>query len=124
MSNADTVFQAYVSLKHEVDKTVVYERAGLLFIFNFHPTKSFTDYRVGVDEPGEYRIALSSDEDNFGGFNNIALDSKYFTTPMEWNGRRNWLQVSPAQVLPVQGFPNLPKQVYIPSRTCLILTKD
>jgi len=85
--------QAYVSLKNESDKVVVYERAGLLFIFNFHPTKSFTDYRVGVEEGGEYRIALSSDEKRFGGFDNIMLDSKFFTNPMEWNGRKNFLQV-------------------------------
>jgi 1,4-alpha-glucan branching enzyme len=72
---------------------LVYERAGLLFIFNFHPVNSFTDYRVGVEEAGEYHIALSSDEKKFGGFDNIAIDLKYFTTPMEWNGRKNWLQV-------------------------------
>ena len=28
--------QAYISLKHEGDKVIVFERAGLLFIFNFH----------------------------------------------------------------------------------------
>jgi 1,4-alpha-glucan branching enzyme len=89
------VFQAYVSLKHEVDKVIVYERAGLLFIFNFHPTNSFTDYRVGVEEPGEYEIVLSSDEAKFAGFDNIATDAKHFTTPMDWNGRKNWLQVGP-----------------------------
>ena len=85
--------QAYVSLKNEADKVIVFERAGLLFIFNFHPSKSFTDYRVGVEEAGEYKIILSSDEGKFGGFNNIMLDSKFFTTPLEWNGRKNFLQV-------------------------------
>ncbi len=85
--------QAYVSLKNEADKVIVYERAGLLFIFNFHPNKSFTDYRVGVEEAGEYKIILSSDEGKFGGFNNIMLDSKFFTTPLEWNNRKNFLQV-------------------------------
>ncbi|KAG6335105.1 hypothetical protein ID866_3974 [Astraeus odoratus] len=97
--------QAYVSLKHEVDKVIVYERAGLLFIFNFHATNSFTDYRVGVDVAGEYSVLLSSDEKRFGGFENISLDAKYVTTSMEWNDRKNWLQV------------------YIPSRTCLVLGK-
>ena len=90
---SQSLSQAYVSLKNEVDKVVVYERAGLLFVFNFHPTKSFTDYRVGVDDAGKYGIVLSSDEGRFGGFNNIALDSQFFTTPMEWNGRKNWIQV-------------------------------
>jgi 1,4-alpha-glucan branching enzyme len=32
--------QAYISLKHEGDKTIVFERAGLVFVFNFHPTVS------------------------------------------------------------------------------------
>ncbi|KAF4575115.1 alpha-1,4-glucan branching enzyme [Pleurotus pulmonarius] len=97
--------QAYVSLKHEVDKVVVYERAGLLFVFNFHPSQSFTDYRVGVQEPGEYKIILSSDEKRFGGFDNISLTSTFHTTDLEWHGRKNFIQV------------------YIPSRTCIVLAK-
>ena len=91
--SSQSLSQAYISLKNENDKVVVYERAGLLFVFNFHPTNSFADYRVGVDDAGEYRIVLSSDEGRFGGFDNIALDGKFFTTPMEWNGRKNWIQV-------------------------------
>jgi 1,4-alpha-glucan branching enzyme len=86
--------QAYVSLKHEGDKVIVFERAGLLFVFNFHPTQSFTDYRVGVDVAGEYRIVLSSDDKLYGGFNNIDVNSRFITTPLEWNNRKNWLQVS------------------------------
>ena len=34
--------QAYVSLKHESDRVIAFERAGLIFIFNLHPTKSYT----------------------------------------------------------------------------------
>ncbi|KAH6915121.1 1,4-alpha-glucan branching enzyme [Coprinopsis sp. MPI-PUGE-AT-0042] len=97
--------QAYVSLKHEGDKVIVFERAGLLFVFNFHPTNSYTDYRVGVEVAGEYRIALSSDEKKFGGYDNVAITSKFFTTDLEWNGRKNYVQV------------------YIPSRTAIILAK-
>jgi len=87
-------------LKHEGDKVLVFERAGLLFIFNFHPTNSYTDYRVGIEEPGEYKVVLSSDEKRFGGYDNISLESKYFTTPSEWNGRKNSLQVGRSSVLP------------------------
>jgi len=32
----------------------VYERAGVVFAFNFHPTQSFTDYKIGVDDAGVY----------------------------------------------------------------------
>ncbi|KAG5654624.1 alpha-1,4-glucan branching enzyme [Sphagnurus paluster] len=102
-SNLSASAQAYVSLKNEEDKIIVYERAGLLFIFNFHPTKSYTDYRVGVEEAGVYRIVLSSDDDRFGGFGNIKTDVDFLTTPLGWNGRKNWLQV------------------YIPARTCIVL---
>jgi len=86
--------QAWVSLKHEGDKVIVFERAGLLFIFNFHPTQSFTDYRVGMNVDGEYKIVLSSDDKQYGGFENVDVNSRYVTTPSEWNGRKNWVQVS------------------------------
>jgi 1,4-alpha-glucan branching enzyme len=31
----------YITLKHEEDKVIVFEKANLLFAFNFHPSKSF-----------------------------------------------------------------------------------
>jgi 1,4-alpha-glucan branching enzyme len=37
---------AYVSCHHEDDKIIVFERAGLIFAFNFHITNSYTDYKV------------------------------------------------------------------------------
>lgn len=43
-----------MSEKHESNKVIAFERAGLLFIFNFHPYQSYTDYRVGVEIPGKY----------------------------------------------------------------------
>lgn len=85
--------QAYISLKNETDKVVVFERAGLLFVFNFHPTQSFADYRVGVEVAGTYRIVLDSDEQRFGGFGRVARETRYFTTGLPWNGRKNFTQV-------------------------------
>lgn len=100
--------QAYVSLKHEGDKVCVFERGGLLFIFNFHPTQSFPDYKVGVEVPGEYQIVLNSDMEEFGGFsrvNDTTSNGKlsFFTNDDHWNNRSNSLFV------------------YIPSRTALVL---
>jgi 1,4-alpha-glucan branching enzyme len=94
--------QAYVSLKHEVDKVIVFERAGLLWIFNFHPQTSFTDYRVGVEQEGTYRIVISSDSKDFGGHGNVDETTRFFTTPFAWNERKNFLQV------------------YIPSRSAIV----
>ncbi|KAI8057208.1 glycoside hydrolase superfamily [Syncephalis plumigaleata] len=48
--------QAWVSLKHEGDKIIVFERGGLLWIFNFHTTTSFEHYRVGTQWPGPYPL--------------------------------------------------------------------
>ncbi|GAB0132005.1 hypothetical protein EsDP_00000456 [Epichloe bromicola] len=98
--------QAYISLKHEGDKVIVFERAGLVFIFNFHHSSSFTDYRVGVEVAGTYRIVLNTDAKDVGGFNRIDESTRFFTTPMEWNGRKNWAQV------------------YIPCRTALVLALE
>ncbi|KAJ9630858.1 alpha-1,4-glucan branching enzyme [Taxawa tesnikishii (nom. ined.)] len=98
--------QAYVSLKHEGDKVLAFERAGLLWIFNFHPSNSFTDYRVGVEQEGTYRIVVNSDSPQFGGLGRIAEDTRFFTTPFGWNGRKNFLQV------------------YIPTRTAIVLALE
>ncbi|KIH94990.1 1,4-alpha-glucan branching enzyme [Sporothrix brasiliensis 5110] len=73
--------QAYISLKNESDKVIVFERAGLLFIFNFHPSSSFSDYRVGVEQAGTYKIVLSSDDEQFGGHKRINHETRFFTTP-------------------------------------------
>ncbi|KAJ1658732.1 alpha-1,4-glucan branching enzyme [Dispira simplex] len=94
---------SWVSTKHEGDKVIVFERGHLLFIFNFHPTKSFTDYRVGTLWPGPYRMVLNSDNPEFFGHNLLDPAQEFHTTPEEWHGRPHYLQV------------------YIPSRTCIVL---
>ncbi|KJK83366.1 1,4-alpha-glucan-branching enzyme [Metarhizium anisopliae BRIP 53293] len=98
--------QAYISLKHEVDKVIVFERAGLVFVFNFHPSQSFADYRIGIEVSGTYRIVLNTDSKEAGGFNRVDENTRFFTTPMEWNGRKNWTQV------------------YIPCRTSMVLALE
>lgn len=65
----------WVSRKDEGDKLVVVEKGDLVFVFNFHPTQSFTDYRVGACTPGDYAVILSSDEPVFGGWGNVTKDA-------------------------------------------------
>ena len=100
--------QAYISLKNESDKVVVFERAGLLWIFNFHPSSSFTDYRVGVEQAGTYRVVVNSDSPEFGGLGRVqeGEGQRYFTTDFAWNGRENFLQV------------------YVPTRTVVVLALE
>ncbi|KLO96833.1 probable branching enzyme (be1) [Fusarium fujikuroi] len=98
--------QAYISLKHEGDKVIVFERGGLVFIFNFHPTNSFSDYRIGIDVAGTYRVVLNTDSKDVGGHNRVDENTRFFTTPMEWNNRNNWTHI------------------YIPCRTALVLALE
>lgn len=37
----------FVSWKHQDDKVIAFDRCGLIFVLNFHNTKSFTDYKIG-----------------------------------------------------------------------------
>eukprot|EP00051_Salpingoeca_urceolata_P010240 m.124794 g.124794 ORF g.124794 m.124794 type:complete len:746 (-) comp16634_c1_seq2:1115-3352(-) len=91
--------QAYVSLKHEDDKVIVFERAGLVFAFNFHPTKSFSDYRIATDVPGKYKLLLCSDDPEFGGHQRLDASSEHFTTNMAWMNRRDsFLAYLPSRV--------------------------
>ncbi|RXN06825.1 glycoside hydrolase family 13 [Labeo rohita] len=46
--------QAAVTTLNQADKVIVFERANLLFIFNFHPCNSYNDYRVAVEHAGKY----------------------------------------------------------------------
>lgn len=93
---------AYVSWKHEGDKIIAFERAGLVFVFNFHPTQSFTGYRVGTNWAGTYKIALSSDDEQFGGFNRLDRNCNHVTRNEHYGGREHFFEV------------------YTPSRTAVV----
>ena len=51
------------------DKVIAFRRRDLLFVFNFHPTSSYTDYALPV--AGRFRILLNSDNSRYGGFGRI-----------------------------------------------------
>uniref|UniRef100_A0A0N5AC50 Alpha-amylase_C domain-containing protein n=1 Tax=Syphacia muris TaxID=451379 RepID=A0A0N5AC50_9BILA len=96
---------AYVSWKHQDDKVVAFERAGLVFVFNFHTNKSFADYKIGVEVPGVYKLELDSDDVEFGGQGRLDHKQQYHTFPEGYAGRGNHTCV------------------YIPCRTAIVLGK-
>jgi 1,4-alpha-glucan branching enzyme len=63
-----------------VNQVMAFERGGLIFFFNFHPTRSIPDYKFGVPELGEYEIVLNSDDEAFGGHARIDNSIGYPTT--------------------------------------------
>jgi len=79
---------AYVSWKHEEDKVVCFERAGCLFVFNFHVNKSFADYRVGIDQPGYYQLVLDTDAEAFGGHNRVDASVQHQAFSEGYAGRQ------------------------------------
>jgi len=46
----------FISRKDEADRVIVFERGDLVFVFNFHWTSSYFDYRIGCSKPGKYKV--------------------------------------------------------------------
>ncbi|XP_050314045.1 1,4-alpha-glucan-branching enzyme [Anthonomus grandis grandis] len=95
----------YVSLKHENDKIIVFERAGCIFIFNFHVFQSYPSYKIGAQGGGVFKIVFHSDEEEFAGFNRVDKSVEYPCKDEMYCGRSHSLQV------------------YIPTRTCILLAR-
>ena len=49
---------------------LAFMRGNLVFVFNFHPFKSFADYGILAPE-GEYEPVMDSDNAQYGGYGNI-----------------------------------------------------
>lgn len=62
------------------DQVLAFGRGDLIFVFNFNPVNSFSDYGI-LTPPGEYEVIMSSDEPRFGGYGNVDLSVNHFTTP-------------------------------------------
>ncbi len=77
----------------ESQKVLVYHRGPLVFIFNFHPSNSYTDYRCGVPEAFNYRMVLSTDDVQYGGYGNTSSGQLYPYQDKSFHGREQSLQV-------------------------------
>ena len=89
----------------DADKQVlVYERGGLTFVLNFHPTRSYEGYFVETPSVGQYRTVLSTDRGEFGGWDRISESYVY------------------EAALQPDGKPRIP--IYLPARTGLCLKKQ
>lgn len=93
--------EIYLRHVNPADQVLAFERAGLYFVFNFNPVKSFTDYGLSA-RAGKYKLHLSSDDPSFGGQGRIDMNILYRTFP-----ERSY---TPNQML----------KVYLPSRTALV----
>eukprot|EP00244_Chara_vulgaris_P008804 TRINITY_DN3565_c0_g3_i1.p1 TRINITY_DN3565_c0_g3~~TRINITY_DN3565_c0_g3_i1.p1 ORF type:complete len:240 (+),score=38.28 TRINITY_DN3565_c0_g3_i1:94-720(+) len=93
-----TDLHQYVSRKDEGDRVIVCERGRLVFVFNFHWSNSYTDYRVGCLNAGKYQVVLSSDDKQFNGWGRINHEAAHFTMEGWYDSRPHSFQVySPAR---------------------------
>lgn len=87
----------------EFDQVLAYSRGDMLFVFNFNPFRSFTDYGIPVDK-GSYRIVLNTDNTAYGGFGLVDETLTYTTQPTDDSHRQQL-------------------RLYIPSRSAFVLKK-
>jgi 1,4-alpha-glucan branching enzyme len=62
------------------------EKSFVLVVCNFTPSV-WSDYRLGVPEPGSYRVVLNSDAARYGGSDVQATDGQVTADNIAWNGR-------------------------------------
>ena len=94
--------QFYPELKyiHEDGKVLAYERGGLVFVFNFSPTKAHVDYKIPVSKGCDHEILFTSDDYRYGGEGRI------------------WREVVSAYA---PGMDGNYLSLYLPPRTCIVL---
>ena len=91
---------------NEPDKILAFTRGDLLFVFNFNPTRSFTDYGILVPPATSWEHCLDTDEPRFGG-----------------QGRLEPRVVHTPQLVPDKGELVQQIRLYLPARTALILKR-
>ena len=88
------------------DQVLVYQRKDFIFVFNFNPKQSFTDYGFLV-APGAYEVILNTDSVQFGGngFSDDTITHFTISDPLYKKEMKEWLKL------------------YIPARTAMVLRK-
>ena len=87
---------------HNEDKILAYKRGDLVFIYNFNPSESFSNYFITLPR-GDYNLVLDSDRIEYAGFGRIDAD-QFFKTSVK--SKKTGIKI------------------YIPSRTAIILRKN
>ena len=88
------------------DQILAFSRGELVFVFNFSPTHSYSDYGFLVPE-GSYNVVLNTDAREFGGFGFADDTVEHFTNadPLYEKDHKGWLKL------------------YIPARSAVVLRK-
>ena len=74
--------------EHSDNKLLIFQRAGLLFAFNFHPHRSCSDYRFEAPA-GKYKMLLNSDAPQYGGHKRLIENQEHLTFRGDVAGRKS-----------------------------------
>ncbi len=85
---------------HNDDKMLVYSKGESLFVFNFSPTKSYDAYFVTTPTTGKYKAVLSTDQDKYGGNDNVDMQYVY-TAKKQKDGKVGFLCYIPLRTATV-----------------------
>ncbi len=88
------------------DNVLAFMRGDLIFVFNWNPTQSFSDYGF-LAPAGEYEVVLDSDSGAFGGYDLVDSSVHHFTSPdpLYSPSGKGWLKL------------------YLPARTAQVLRR-
>ena len=87
---------------NEGDHVMIFRRGALVFAANFHPSQSYTGYRIPVPDRADYDLVLDTDALRFGGHGRIT-SPRYPVQTGDFGGREQSVFL------------------YLPSRTALVL---
>ena len=62
---------AHLKFIRQDDHVIAFERAGLVFVFNFDPVRSHMDYVIPVSIGRDHEVVFTTDDGCYGGFDNI-----------------------------------------------------
>jgi 1,4-alpha-glucan branching enzyme len=62
---------AHLRLLRQNDHMLAFERAGLVFVFNFDPVRPHMDYAIPVSRGCDHEVLFTTDDACYGGFDNI-----------------------------------------------------
>ncbi len=78
---------------HEDTRQLVFRRGPLVFVFNFHPTESYTDLRIPVPDPASYKVVLNTDDKQFEGFGLVDPGVLYWKQDVPMYNRQQSVQL-------------------------------
>lgn len=88
---------------HEDTQQLMFRRGRLVFVFNFHPSQSYSDLRIPLPEASDYQVVLNTDDRRFEGPGRVEEGMKYPWQSVGMYGRAQSLQL------------------YLPSRSAQVL---